>query len=248
MRSWKPPQRPAQYAEQALVNAILDDTYAPGTALPGERDLAASLGVTRPTLREALQRLARDGWLTIQQGKPTTVNDFWREGGLNVLGAMVRYGRELPPDFVPNLLKVRLHLAPAYSRAAVSRAPGTITRKLSEGIQLDDNPVAFARFDWELHHLLTIESGNPIYTLILNGFAGFYEQMACQYFALPEARAISRSFYESFQAIAINQDADSAEEISRQVMQQTILLWQQATPEQLEVVPCSGGTAGVITR
>jgi DNA-binding FadR family transcriptional regulator len=34
---------------------------------------------------------------------------------------------------------------------------------------LDDTPEAFASFDWTLHHILTVASGNPAYTLILNG-------------------------------------------------------------------------------
>ena len=76
MNHWSAPQRPNDYAEQSLVTAILEGTFAPGDTLPGERALAAELGITRPTLREALQRLARDGWLTIHQGKPTVVNDF----------------------------------------------------------------------------------------------------------------------------------------------------------------------------
>lgn len=41
--------------------------------------------MTRTTLREVLQRLARDGWLTIQHGKPTKVNNFWETSGLNIL-------------------------------------------------------------------------------------------------------------------------------------------------------------------
>ncbi|XPE41305.1 GntR family transcriptional regulator [Shigella flexneri] len=40
-----------------------------------------TIGVTRTTLREVLQRLARDGWLTIQHGKPTKVNNFWETSG-----------------------------------------------------------------------------------------------------------------------------------------------------------------------
>ncbi|MGC6744236.1 GntR family transcriptional regulator [Escherichia coli] len=41
----------------------------PGLFLPAERELSELIGVTRTTLREVLQRLARDGWLTIQHGK-----------------------------------------------------------------------------------------------------------------------------------------------------------------------------------
>jgi GntR family negative regulator for fad regulon and positive regulator of fabA len=225
MNNWSAPQRPAAYAEQTLVTAILDGSYPPGSTLPGERDLAAQLGVTRPTLRETLQRLACDGWLTIQQGKATEVRDYWREGGLGVLEALVRYGQQLPPDFIPNLLQVRLAMAPAYTRAAVERDAGSVTACLAAQTSLDDVPPAFAAFDWTLHHTLTIASGNPVYTLILNGFAGFYEEMACLYFARPEARASSRAFYAALLDAAQRADADAAEQITRAVMEESIRLW-----------------------
>ena len=55
-------------------------------------DLAASLGVTRPTLREALKKLDRDGFVTVRHGLPTRVNDLWTEGGLNVLAGLAEHG------------------------------------------------------------------------------------------------------------------------------------------------------------
>lgn len=228
MSNWSAPQRPAAYAEEALLTAILDGTYPPGSTLPGERDLAAQLGVTRPTLRETMQRLACDGWLTIQQGKSTRVNDFWREGGLNVLGALVRYSRSLPPDFVSNLLEVRLALAPAYTRAAVINEAGTLVGYLGAHESLEDEPGAFASFDWGLHRTLTLASGNPVYTLILNGFAGFYQEMACLYFVLAEARVSSRAFYAALATLAARGDGHGAERLAREVMQESIALWNQA--------------------
>lgn len=184
MTEWLAPARPRAHAESVLLASILDGTFPPGTTLPGERTLAAQLGVTRPTLREALQRLARDGWLTVAHGKPTLVNNFWEEGGLNVLGKLVEHPAHLPPDFIDQLLEVRLHLAPAYTRAAVARAAPELAAFLGAAEGLAD-PADFARFDWQLHHLLTVRSGNPIYTLILNGFRGFYEEIARRYFAAP---------------------------------------------------------------
>lgn len=227
MADWSPPQRPAAYAEEALVTAILEGVYPPGSTLPGERILAAELGVTRPTLRETLQRLACEGWLTIQQGKSTRVNDFWQEGGLNVLGALVRYSERFPPNFVPNLLEVRLALAPAYTAAAVARSPEMVVDYLVNYASLEDGPKAFAKFDWALHHSLTIASKNPVYTLILNGFAGFYEEMACLYFARSEARDSSRAFYAALLEAARWVDAKEAERITHLVMQESIFLWQQ---------------------
>jgi GntR family negative regulator for fad regulon and positive regulator of fabA len=226
-----PPQRPAAYAEEALVTAILDDTYPPGSALPGERELAARLGVTRPTLREALQRLRRDGWLTIRQGKSTVVTDTWRDGGLAVLSALVRHTPELPDDFVPNLLEVRLAMAPAYTRVAVERSPEAVAASLEDHVTLADAPEAYAAYDWRLHRALTIASGNPVFTLILNGFAGFYEQMARLYFAHAAARAASREFYAALLAAAQAGDSLEAERITQAVMRESIELWRRTRAE-----------------
>jgi len=156
MRTLSSLDRPAAHAEHALVTAILHSDYPPGAALPAERELAVQLGVTRPTLREALQRLARDGWLTIQQGKPTLVNDYWRAGGLGVLSALAHPGNDLPADFIPNLLAVRLLLAPAYTRAAVERDPDPVADLLALAADLEAAPAALAAFDWRVQHLLTV--------------------------------------------------------------------------------------------
>ncbi len=226
MQSWNPPPRPIEHAAKALLTAILNGTYPPGSTLPGERDLATQLGVTRPTLREVLARLGSDGWLTIQHGKPTRVNDYWREGGLNVLSALVRFSTSLPPNFVPNLLVVRLDMAPTYARLAVEQGAGQVIACLLGATDLGETPEAFASFDWRLHHTLTIASGNPIYTLILNGFAGFYEQMACQYFRHPETRQASQRFYNELLSVTKDNNPASAERVTRQAMQESLHLWE----------------------
>lgn len=227
MNSWNAPLRPSAYAEHMLIEAILGGTFPPGSSLPGERTLAAQLGVTRPTLREALQRLARDGWLTVQQGKATAVNDYWREGGLNVLSALVQHSDRLPPGFVTQLLQVRLQLAPAYTRAAVEHQAQTVVALLQTRSSLPDDARSFAAFDWQLQRQLTIASTNPIYTMILNGFADFYEKLAGFYF-LPEAsRAASRRFYRELAAAAAAADAAQAERVSVAAMRESIALWER---------------------
>ncbi len=227
MNNWSAPQRPNSYVEHMLLSAILDGTFEPGSTLPGERTLAAELGVTRPTLREAIQRLARDGWLKVRQGKSTVVNDYWRDGGLNVLNALVYHGEHLPEGFVTNLLEVRLQLAPAYTRAAVAHQAGSVVEFLNGRKTLLDEANSFADFDWRLHRQLTFSSGNPIYTLILNGFDDFYTQLARIYFKPADARARSRSFYDALAQAAENGDAQLAEEISRDTMLESIKMWQR---------------------
>ena len=232
MINWSPPKRPAIYAEKSLILAILNDGYPPGSFLPAERELAGKLGITRPTLRETLQRLERDGWLTIQQGKSTRVNDYWKEGGLNVLNALVQYSEKLPPNFVPNLLQVRLVLAPAYTRQAVENSPTQVIEYLKDYSSLEDYPEDYASFDWRLHHILTIASGNPIFTLILNGFAGFYENMACLYFKHVDARQASREFYRSLYEATKLTDAIAAENITVSMMTESIILWESQSGER----------------
>ncbi len=230
MNNWSAPQRPSAYAEHSLIAAILDGTFPPDSTLPGERVLAVELGVTRPTLREALQRLARDGWVTVRQGKATVVNNFWLDGGLNALSALVHHSEHLPPNFVTQLLEVRLNLAPAYTKAAVINEPAEVTAYLLGIGQLIESPEAFASFDWQLHHRLTISSGNPIYTLIMNGFSDFYEQLARVYFMSSSARSNSRRFYSDLANAAANHDGELAEKVSQAAMLESIGSWQHVNP------------------
>ena len=58
-------QSPAGFAEEYIVESIWNGKFAPGSILPAERELSELIGVTRTTLREVLQRLARDGWRVV---------------------------------------------------------------------------------------------------------------------------------------------------------------------------------------
>ncbi len=51
-----------------IKDAIMDGKLKPGEALPQEKDLVASFGVSKHTLREALRALEGLGFLTIRRG------------------------------------------------------------------------------------------------------------------------------------------------------------------------------------
>ena len=224
---WESPAKPAEIAENRLLAAILDGTFPIESSLPGERDLAAQIGVTRPTLREALQRLARDGWLDIQQGKPTRVRNYWREGSLAVLAALAQTPHYQTPDFVANLLEVRAQLGPAYTRQACQAAAAPIRAYLQQAVALEGSPAACAAFDWELHSLLTQLAPNPIYRLLLNNFEQLYALMGARYFAYAECRQHSQNFYAALLAALPTGDLDAIETLTRQTMQGSLDLWHQ---------------------
>lgn len=52
-----------------LVTAIALGGFVPGQRLPSERELSAMLGVSRSSVREAIQRLAAEGYVTVRRGR-----------------------------------------------------------------------------------------------------------------------------------------------------------------------------------
>jgi GntR family negative regulator for fad regulon and positive regulator of fabA len=220
-------------AESRLLEAILSGHFPINSNLPGERELAAQIGVTRPTLREALQRLARDRWLEIQHGKPTRVRDYWREGSLAVLSTLAQSPIHQSSDFVVHMLDLRILIAPAYARQAIKSAPAEIIALLESFSNLDDTPSAFARADWNLHSLLAHHAANPVFQLLLNGFQSLYLLVGDHYFASPECRQHSRDFYQSMLDCTRRAADCDAESLTRRVMEESLALAKKMQKENL---------------
>ncbi|MFD2177275.1 fatty acid metabolism transcriptional regulator FadR [Veronia pacifica] len=109
---------PATFAEKYIIESIWNNHFPMGSILPAERELSELIGVTRTTLREVLQRLARDGWLTIQHGKPTRVNDYMNTSGLNILDTLVTLEGQDVHGVLENLLSARTDIGGVFMRYA----------------------------------------------------------------------------------------------------------------------------------
>lgn len=203
-------QSPAGFAEQYIVESIWNGGFPPGSILPAERELSELIGVTRTTLREVLQRLARDGWLTIKHGKPTQVNNFWDTSSLNILENLAQLDQEGVPDLVDNLLSARTNISAIYVRGAIKNNPEKAIELLSAYLDVEDTGEAFAEFDYKLNKELVVASENPIYLLILNGFKGLYSRIGSLYFAREQGREISRNYYQKLIDLAKENRFDDA--------------------------------------
>ena len=65
-----------------LLAKIKDGTYAEGEVIPTEVDLAKSYGVSRPTIRQALQILANEGYLDKRKRRGTVVTKPPQDDGI----------------------------------------------------------------------------------------------------------------------------------------------------------------------
>ncbi len=224
--NFKPLLKPTLHVEQQVVTSILNGTYPQGAALPNERALAEKIGVTRQTLRETLQRLSREGWITIHHGKSTVVNDYWEKGGMGLLSTMSKYSEYLPNGFVIHLLEVRSDLLPVIARLSSNRAPEVIMKYLSGAGKLEDKAEAFSMYDWDLQVLMASHAGNPVYRLILNDFSRMFDSLGLQYFSLKKARKISLDYYlELYDAIA--RGGEDVEKLVLSTMSKSVEIWKR---------------------
>jgi len=231
--NWNPPEKPTDFAERRLVKAILEGLYPIDSNLPSERDLCEQLGVTRPTLREALQRMRRDGWIEVHQGKATRVQNYLEEGNLNVLNAIANANGSVALDVVESLLQVRLILAPSYFLAASQFQPAALTTFLETLIPIASNAYQAGKSDWELHKKAAHLSNNPVFLLILNGFEQVYLQLAEAYFTQPDARHASEEFYRDTLNAIQNNSSQSVFTCTQKMMKNSIQYWKNSIPEEV---------------
>ncbi|GAA4688001.1 GntR family transcriptional regulator [Nocardioides nanhaiensis] len=168
---------PDEVFDQVLAE-VVDGGWGAGEALPSERRLAEVLGVSRPAVREALQRLAQARLLEVRQGGATTVRDIRRAAGLDLLPQLlVRRGR-LDPAVARSILEARLAVGPTVAALAAERSGPALAQPLAELLdRLAGTQDAVAR---QLHALafwdaLVDAADSPVFRLMFNSLRAAYE-------------------------------------------------------------------------
>lgn len=83
-----------------LESLILEGVLRPGERLPPERELAAQLEVSRPSVREALQRLETAGLVETRHGGGTFVRNAFADAIIDPLVDLFQRHPEAAADFV----------------------------------------------------------------------------------------------------------------------------------------------------
>lgn len=111
-----------------LEKRILEGSLKPGDRLPAERSLALELGVSRPSLREAMQKLVSKGLLSTRHGGGTHVTDRLESHFADPWQDMVKGHPHLHRD----LLEFRQMLESEAARMAADRATAADIQRLDD--------------------------------------------------------------------------------------------------------------------
>jgi GntR family transcriptional repressor for pyruvate dehydrogenase complex len=163
------PERVSVCAEviDRIKELARENHYGPGSKLPSEREFAEQLGVSRPTVREALRTLAVMGVLETRHGSGTQISTT----GANVLRVPFEFLMILDQPELMDLYETRelleVHLAGRAAErrteedlAAIKQALDDMSGELSDPHTTEAN----VRF----HEAIAAAAHNPILERIMN--------------------------------------------------------------------------------
>jgi GntR family transcriptional repressor for pyruvate dehydrogenase complex len=174
---------------------IASGELRPGQRLPREVDLAAALGLSRSSLREAVRALSLVRVLDVRQGDGTYVSDLSTDSLVASLSFIVEFHQD---SSVLELLEVRRILEPAATaRAAVSITAEelvdleAVMRRPSDESTVDELVTA----DMEFHRAIAAASRNTVLASLIESLSG-RTQRARIWRGLTEEGALRRTLAE----------------------------------------------------
>jgi GntR family transcriptional regulator, transcriptional repressor for pyruvate dehydrogenase complex len=157
-----------------IKNLIERGNLRPGDRLPAERDLAAQIGVSRPTVRVGLHALAAMGVVRSRHGSGTYIPDGPPTLGsepLSLLAALHGFTRE-------EMYEARRLLEVGATGLAAERATpdqlATLADEVSNLFAALDDPLRFLVHDIKFHREVAAASGNPIIAALVEMVSALY--------------------------------------------------------------------------
>ncbi|HAN22980.1 MAG: FadR family transcriptional regulator [Microbacterium sp.] len=155
-----PTGTPVTEVARRLLDLFTGGQVAPGTRLPPERQLAATLGVGRSAVREALAALEILGIVDVRPGSGT----YLRGAASELLPQTLRWGLLISEHNTVELLELRSGLETYVARLAASRAENAAISRvqghLDEMRAARDDYAAFAVADRKFHQALAESADN----------------------------------------------------------------------------------------
>ncbi len=152
---------------ERLMAAFTDGRVAPGERLPSERSLAASLGVGRSAIREALAALEILGIVIVRPGSGT----YLRGGASELLPRTLSWGLMLGEPRTRELVELRGGLEIQAAELAAERIDDAALERLAEYVERMKMSIndfeAFKEADAHFHREIALASANSVLEDIL---------------------------------------------------------------------------------
>jgi GntR family transcriptional repressor for pyruvate dehydrogenase complex len=183
-------------AIQKLREMIISGRYPSGARLPPEAELAAELGLSRNTAREAVRALSSARVLDVRRGDGTYVTSLRPELLLEGIAFAVEVMHE---ESGLELLEVRRILEPAATAlAAANISPAALLelQKTLETMQKSSSDLEeFVQHDAEFHAQIAAASNNQTLASMLNGVSS-HAFRARVWQGIIDTEAIARTIFE----------------------------------------------------
>jgi GntR family transcriptional repressor for pyruvate dehydrogenase complex len=222
---WEPVQRVRTY-EQVMAQIeerILDGRLKAGDHLPSERELAALLGVSRPSLRESLRVLEALGVVDVRRGGGpdggAVLHSAPGDGMVNLLKLQIALAHFSWAD----VLETRMSLEAWSVEEAAYRANDDDHRELTAILDRMEDPTIdsaeFNRLDATFHVKIAESTGNALTAHFMGSLrTAIHRQMVEMYAELADwretAKTVRAEHREILQAI-IERDGRKAAELVR---------------------------------
>lgn len=207
---------------EQIVAEVLSGEMAPGESLPSERRLAEVLGVSRPAVREALKRVAAAGLVDVRQGDATTVRDFRRHAGLDLLPRLLLQGGQLDVSVVRSILEARLHNGPKVAELAAQRRPGDLAGRLHDTIadlEADADPVGQQRQALAFWDHIVDGADSIVFRLMFNTLRAAYEPVLPALATMMSSEVGNIAAYRALARAVESGDPSAAEAAARRLLE-----------------------------
>ncbi|HEY1626410.1 MAG TPA: FadR/GntR family transcriptional regulator [Streptosporangiaceae bacterium] len=159
-------------AIEKIKDMITSGALRAGDRLPREADLAAELGLSRNSLREAVRALALVNILDVKRGDGTYVTSLEPRLLLEAMSFIVDFHRD---DTMLEFLRVRRILEPAATAMAAERISSqecAELRDLLDSIGSHPHAEDLVQNDLEFHRRIVACSGNSVLASLLESMSG----------------------------------------------------------------------------
>jgi DNA-binding FadR family transcriptional regulator len=155
-----------------IKDLIVSGEFGAGTKLPREQDLAARLGLSRSSLREAVRALTLVGVLDARVGDGTYVTSLDADALLMGLGFV---GDLLEGDTLLEAHQVRRILEPVATALAAPKLTEADFVKLEQCLERMASAESTSEFidaDTEFHRIIVSAAGNPTLASLIQSMSG----------------------------------------------------------------------------